>query len=182
MWRYIQNVKVLPEYEEILRIKQGGSRERALKNWRQAREEAVRLIGNFSQRDFLILIASIYWGEGTKKSFSLINGDPYLIRSYIQGLIAMGVKKDDIKLNFRLFSDMDRQGTINFWLEFLGFENKHVGTPEIIGGNGKKKLIHGMCRVTVIKGGAYFKQVISMIDLIKSQRSPRSSMDRTGTS
>lgn len=117
-------------------------------------------------------MSGIYWGEGTKAALALVNGDPYLIRSFIQGLLAIGVKKDDIRLSFRIFSDMDENKTIDYWLEFLGFDRKQVGKSEIIEGNGQRKLEHGMCRVRVLKGGPYFKRVMSMIDLLKSSHMP----------
>lgn len=125
-------------------------------------------------------MAGLYWGEGTKKAFDFINGDPDLVQSYLHGLYVIGVKKKDIKLNFRIFSDMDRNKIARFWSDYLGLEMSQVGWFEIVQSTGKRKLTHGMCRVHVAKGGSYFKLIMSMIDFIKSENSkgPRSSMDR----
>ncbi len=127
-------------------------------------------------------MSGIYWGEGTKTSLALVNGDPFLVRSFIQGLLVMGVNKDDIRLNFRIFSDTDENKIIDYWLKFLGFSRENIGRSEIIEGNGTNKLQYGMCRVRVLKGARYFKRVMSMIDLMKSSQCPCSSTDRTGTS
>lgn len=175
--KYISGIQVLPEYAEILRVKQGGSKERARIHWEKARLAARDMLGELSQRDRLLLMTGLYWGEGSKGAFDFINGDPYLVRAYIDGLFALGVKKEEIRLNFRIFSDMDKSVITKFWVGFLKFDESQVGWFEVVEGNGKRKLLHGMCRVHVIKGAPYFKLIMSMIDFIKSQSRCRSSMD-----
>jgi hypothetical protein len=172
VWRYIQEVEVLPEYKEVLRVKQGRSKERSKKNWKDAEDGMRNFLGNFSTRDLVIFMTGIYWGEGAKASLDLINGDPYLIKSFINGLFAIGVKKEDIRLSIRIFSDMDESTTIDFWSSFLGLDKTQVGKSEFVKGNGTKKLQHGMCRVRVLKSSSYFKRVMSMIDLIKALPTP----------
>ena len=166
--KYIKGVNVLPDYRGVLKSKQGGSKERARKNWLQAKENASNILETFSTRDRLLFLAAIYWGEGSKSDFNLINGDPYLIRAFLKSLYVLGVQKDRIKFNLRLFSDMDKSQTIGFWVNFLEIEEKQIGKCEIIEGDGRKKLMYGMCRVRVEKAGPYFKLVMSMIDHIKS--------------
>ncbi len=169
VFKYIQGVKVFPEYADILRSKQGGSRERARKHWSEAKDKAKKLIGNVSDRDRLIFTAGLYWGEGAKNNtFSLINGDPYLVKSFINTLVATGIKKQDIRLNIRIFSNMDKETITTFWLDFLGMDRKSVGWFEIVPASEKRKLIHGMCRVTVTRGAPHFKLMMSVIDFMKS--------------
>ncbi len=125
------------------------------------------ILGDFSVRDNLIFLAGLYWGEGNKKELSLINGDPYLVRSVVKGLKHLGVKEEDIKFNLRIFSDMKSEEITNYWVDFLGVKKEQFGRFEVIEGNGKKKLLYGMCRVRVRKGAHHFKQIMSMIDLMK---------------
>ncbi len=165
--KYIQDVVVLPEYKDILKSKQGGSKERSRIKWDEAKESAATIVGKLSDRDIMMFMAGIYWGEGTKKDFNLINGDPYLIRIFINSLNFLGVKKEDIKLSFRVFNGMNKDEIIDFWLKFLGMDIGQVTGCEIVRGSDSKRLIHGMCRVRVRKGGKYFKLIMSMIDFIK---------------
>jgi hypothetical protein len=170
--KYIKGVEVSMEYRDILRIKQGGSRERAKTNWANAKYKASNIIQSLSDRDLAIFLTGIYWGEGSKKDFNLVNGDPYLIRAFVRGLYSLGVRREQIKFNFRLFSDMDQRSAINYWISFLNISPEQVGWSEIIPGNGSKKLAYGMCRVRVIKPDPYFKLVMSMIDFIKTNTTP----------
>lgn len=155
---------------------------RAKIKWNNAKIKARDLIGQLSERDRVILMIGLYWGEGSKGSFSFINGDPYLVKSYLEGLIALGVQKTEIRLNFRIFSDMNKEEISEFWLDFLGLEKYQIGWFEVVKSTGKKKLVHGMCRIHIIKGESRFKLIMSMIDFIKSESSCRSSMDRTRVS
>jgi hypothetical protein len=168
VFKYIKGVNVLPEYIDILKSKQGGSKERAKKKWSEAKSSAENILGNFSNRDTIMLLSGLYWGEGSKQEFNLINGDPYLLRAALKGLYALGVSRREIKLNFRIFSDMNKGDMINFWTKFLDVRKDQVGGFEVIEGNGSKKLKYGMCRIRVIKGAPYFKLVMSMIEHIKS--------------
>lgn len=167
VFKYIKGVKVLARYRGVLKSKQGGSKERARIHWQDARDNAGRILDKFSDRDKLIFLLGIYWGEGSKGDFNLINGDPYLIKAFIHGLITLGVNKNDIRLNFRIFSNMDKEYIINFWTRFLNISRKQVGWFEIVKSNGSTKLKYGMCRVRIAKGGKHFKLVLSMIDFIK---------------
>lgn len=170
VFKYIKGVRIPSDYIEILKSKQGGSKRRAKDDWIKSRNEIKDRLGLISNRDKLIFLAGIYWGEGTKRELNLINGDPYLIKSFIKGLMILGVKKKDIKLNFRIFEGMNENSVINFWKNFLKINNReNIGWSEFVRGNNKKRLPNGMCRVRVIKSGHYFKLLMSMIDFIKQQ-------------
>ena len=43
-FKYIKNVRVLPQYESLLRAKQGGSIARSKRKWAEASKEARRLV------------------------------------------------------------------------------------------------------------------------------------------
>lgn len=172
VFKYVQGANILPEYKEILRIKQGGSKELAKRKWDKSRNQANAMLGKVSDRDLLMLICGIYWGEGSKNEFNLINGDPYLIKVFIKGLYSLGIKREEITLNFRFFSDMNREDVIDYWIKFLDMDIKQVSGCEIIQGNGSKRLLYGMCRVRVKKAAPHFKLMMSMIDLIRLSNKP----------
>lgn len=172
VFKYIKDIKVLEKYKEILRIKQGGSKERANKKWADSKESVSILIGKLSRRDNLIFLAGLYWGEGTKRELNLINGDPYLIKSFINGLYDLGIDKKDVKLNLRVFSTMNEIDTKKYWSEFLEINEDQFGNSEILEGKTVNKLTHGMCRVRVSKSEKHFKLIMSMIDYIKLYSMP----------
>ncbi len=172
MFKYIKEVEVLPKFRDALRVKQGGSKERARKKWLEAKERVASTLGEISDRDRLLVLAAIYWGEGSKGEFNLINGDPYLIRSFLKGLYTLGVPKSEIRLGLRIFAGMDIQKTIFFWTNFLNIDQKQLVGYEILKGGDNKRLIYGMCRVRIVRAAAYFKSVISMIDYIKLESTP----------
>ena len=183
IFKYIKDVQVLPEYAEILRVKQGGSIERSKRKWLEASQEANRLMGNFSKRDKLFILSCLYWGEGSKQyDLSLNNSDPGLIKVFVECLQIIGVKKSDLRITLRIYEDINKSKAITFWANLLNLPEDKILGVSLLPGKKKGKLQYGMCRVRVAKGAVYFKLIMSMIDLIKSNFSRRSSMDRTSHS
>ena len=187
VFKYIQNIKVLPKYKQLLRIKQGGSIERSKTKWKEAGLEARRLIDCLTKRDKLLILACLYWGEGTKSELSLNNSDPAMIKIFVECLQVIGVKKFDLRITLRLYDDLSRQESVRFWSNLVGISPDRILGINILSGKKEGKLKYGMCRVRVTKGGPYFKLIMSMIDLIKSdfnaavvqwieQRSPNARM------
>ena len=188
VFKYIKNVKVLQKYSSILKAKQGGSIERAKRDWLQASQHARDLIGHLTERDKLFILACLYWGEGTKKyDLNLNNSDPSLIKVFVECLKVIGVRNEDLRITLRIYEDMDRSKVINFWSKLLSLPKEKILGINILTGKKEGKLKYGMCRVRVTKGAAHFKLIMSMIDLIKSdfnaaivqwieQRSPNARM------
>ena len=99
--RYIAEIVVLPEYRKQLREKQGGSILKAKRNWKNAQHEASILITRPSRKDRLLVLASLYWGEGTKSELNLLNTDPSLIKVYVRCLKELGIDKSDLRVSIR---------------------------------------------------------------------------------
>lgn len=170
VFRYIKNVKVLPEFSTILRIKQGGSRKKADEAWRDASSDAQSLLGDgLSLEQKLCILACLYWGEGNKMDLNLMNSDPGLIKVFVGCLYEIGVPKDNIKINLRLHDDIDRNKAIIFWAKLLSIEPARIGKIEVIQGKKTGKLKYGMCRVRVAKSATYFKLIMSLISIIKTR-------------
>jgi hypothetical protein len=79
----------------------------------------------------------------------------------------MGIPKNRIKISIRLFSDLDRKKSINFWLSELNLKKDNLISVNYLERKKEGKLPYGMCRLRVEKGSLYFKQLISMIDFVK---------------
>lgn len=169
VFKYIQGVKVLPKYQAILKAKQGGSLERSRKNWDEAVVQARSLINCLTERDRLLILTCLYWGEGTKKGeLSLNNSDPALIKVFAECLNTIGVKRDDLRITLRIYEDINKESAIEFWANLLGIPRSKILGVNLLVGKKKGRLKYGMCRIRVTKGAPHFKLIMSMIDLIKS--------------
>ena len=179
----VRYVIVEEPYLSILRAKQGGSKMRAENKWAHAAAEASQRVGTLSDRDKLLVLAALYWGEGNKTQLNLINSDPALIHVFVTCLKALGVRVSDLRISARIFSDMDREGVLKFWSTITSVPVSEFRGVEIIHGKEKGKLKYGMCRVRVKKSEAFFKAVMSMIECIKSElHCPRSIRDSAAAS
>ncbi|MDQ5968989.1 MAG: hypothetical protein QG579_146 [Patescibacteria group bacterium] len=167
IFRYIKGVEILPQHEQEWKIKRGGSRKKSQKEWEEARTKADALVGDFGLKERMLVLSCLYWGEGNKREFNVINGDPTLIRVIVSCLEDLGVSRDEIKVSLRLFSDIGKTEAVNFWTKELNLIKNSITKFEIIEGKKKGKLRYGMCRVRIKKGGKHFKLIMSMIDLIR---------------
>ena len=104
--RYVVNIKVPQEYQELLRQKQGGAKMRASALRSKTYCYAQELLKEPSERDRLMLLVGLYWGEGTKKDFGIINSDPALIQSFTCSLSCIGVAKERLSISLRVHSDI----------------------------------------------------------------------------
>ncbi len=168
--RYIQSVEVLPEYRSLLKSKQGGRKVASLRAWEAARKRAAETLSkDFSKRDYLLLLAALYWGEGNKRELSLINSDPDMVKTFIMCLKVIGVDSSKIRVSVRIYSDINEAQAKNFWATITGVNLKNIYQSEVIQGKKTGKLKYGMCRVRVEKGASDFKLIMSVIELLKAK-------------
>lgn len=165
--KYIQDVNILPQYQEAWRIKQGGSRKRMQKEWDKAEIKAKDILPSLNDKERAIIAACLYWGEGTKKDFSISNTDADLVKTFVRCMEVLGIKKDNLRVTVRVYSDLDRIKSIKYWAKVIGIPEKQVLNVNVLKGKKEGKLKYGMCRVRVTKGAPYLKLLKSIIDLIK---------------
>ncbi len=165
--KYIQNVKILPEFVSILNKKQGGSKSRSDDLWLKSNIYAEELIKKLTTRDKLILLIGIYWGEGTKRELNIINSDPIMLLAFIKLLKEIGVSIDRVKASVRIYENMSEEKTINYWYKTLEINKSQFYKTEVVKGNKKGKLEFGMCRLRVEKSSKEFKLIMSLISVVK---------------
>jgi len=168
IWKYIKGVSILPKYQEIWRVKRGGSKAKSLRNWKEAKDKASKIVTDLNFKEKMLILSCLYWGEGNKAELNIINSDPAMIRVIILCLRDLGIKQEDLKVSIRIFEDIDEKTALNFWCNALGLPKGFINIFNVIPGKKIGKLPYGMCRLRVRKGGQYFKLIMSMIDLIKS--------------
>lgn len=169
--RYCQGVEVEEQYRAALREKQGGSKVRAERRWLASKQIAGSMLAPhvFNTRDKLLLLAALYWGEGTKRELNLINGDPRLIRVYMACVKSVGVDDSMFSFSLRVFGEVPVHQARLYWAKELRVAEGRIQIGEIVEGKKVGKLPFGMCRVRVRGGEKYFKLVMSMIELIASE-------------
>ena len=78
---------------------------------------------SFNEAMLFGLGIGLYWGEGTKASkdsVRLSNTDPALIKRFMEFLIKLfSVKKKDFKFSLLLFTDIDVNEALDFWVKKL---------------------------------------------------------------
>lgn len=163
VFRYIQGVEILPEYKQIWHSKRGGSLKRMKIAEKKAGEKAESFFPSLNLKEKAIFLAALYWGEGTKKDFSFSNSDPKMIKVFVRGLKEVfNIDKNRLRVSVRIYKDLDRNRSLDFWSKITGISAKRFMNVNILDGKKKGKLLYGMCRVRIIKGGDVLKYVLAL--------------------
>ncbi len=80
VWRYAHSVPINPQYQSEWQKKRGGSTLRSQIKWNEARQKASGLLPEITDEHSLLLLACLYWAEGSKGEFCFINTDPSMIK------------------------------------------------------------------------------------------------------
>lgn len=171
--RHVKEVEIPANFLKRLREKQGGAKQRAKGLRENCFEEAEDFLGALSKRDYLILLIGLYWGEGTKRDFSIINSDPKLLQAFMVCLRAANIHLERISLSLRVHSDIPIEESKRFWSSSLGVPIERIGRIEVIEGKKKGKLAHGMCRIRVLSGIRERLLIQSSIALIGKEASEK---------
>src|SRR3990167_6289125 len=147
---------------------------------RRSRSQAVYLINNPLGDPFKIkeprtkheailygLGIGLYWGEGNRASLNLVrlgNSDPALLKCYTQFLTELcGVKKGSLKFSLQIFSDIDVDTALNFWVKELNVSKEQFFKPRVTIsgsiGTYKRKSEYGV--VTIYFGNTKLHNIIT---------------------
>ena len=118
----------------------------------------IKLIRNIEDAKLFGLGLGLYWGEGNKKnknSVRLGNTDPKLIKKFLEFLTKIcGTEKKKLRFGLQVFSDMDTDQSLKFWLKELreyGINRsqffKVTVTPSRSIGNYREKSKYGVLTV-----------------------------------
>ena len=160
VFRYTKGVEILPEFIELWKSKRSGSRHIKLLKEKKALEEAKKLLDKLTNKEKMLYISALYWGEGSKRDFGLSNTDPELIRVFIEGLREVfKIDEDRFRISIRIFEDMDKDKCLDFWSNIVGIAKDKFVNVDVLKGKKNGKLEFGMCRVRVTKGADLLKQI-----------------------
>lgn len=165
--KYIKNVKITLKYQKLLLQKRNWVKQKSLLEWNEARLESNNRIKNISNKESMLILASLYWGEGTKKELNIINSDPNMLRIIIICLKQLGINNSQIKATIRVYEDLDHKMVTKYWAKALHIPEECFKNINVLNGKKIGKLPYGMCRIRVEKSSKYFKLVMSLIERIK---------------
>ncbi len=97
----------------------------------------------------------LYWGEGTRANLQAVrlgNTDPELIKTFIKFLVRFfDIREQDLKFGLQIFSDIDPEEALDFWVKCLRIGKAQVYKPMITRsgsiGTYKKKSQYGVLTV-----------------------------------
>ena len=161
--RYMKDVKILPEFEELWKAKRNGSVIRKQNAEKKAYIKAEKTVAKLSDKERLLVISSLYWAEGAKMDSNLTNTDPDLIRIFVDCLRnIMKIPNNRLRLNVRIYEDMDEDKCVNYWLRVTGLSRENLSSVNVLTGKKNGKLEYGMCRVRILKGGDVLKYLVAL--------------------
>jgi len=174
IFRHVHGVEILPEYRSIWFGKRGGSIKRKKLAEIEAQHKAQRLIANLTNREKIIFFSALYWGEGSKGSFGLSNTDPELISVLVKSLKKLfRISQEDLRVSIRIYEDLDRNKCLQFWSKITGTSVNDFVSVNVLKGKKKGKLLYGMCRIRVRKGGNLLKYITAIKnEVVRSIKSP----------
>ena len=138
-------------------------------------------------RELSIVVAMLYWGEGSKKVCEFINSDGNMIQIYLRVIREiLGVSEDRIRPTLRIFTGMSENKILNYWANVTRVPKSRF-LVRLNDGGTKGNTQYGLCRITVRKGHYFLKLFHALIDqffssTVNQNICPRSSTDRTAHS
>lgn len=163
VWRYVQGVELTKQQKEALLRAQGGSAQRRLLRESAAANEADQiLLSSFQTRFAPCVLSSLYWAEGTKSSFVFTNTDADMIRVFLHILRShFNVSDDRLQVMVRLGSTFSSDKEIRYWSQVVGIPCSKIRL-NVNAKYNRTTTKHGLCRITVAKGGQLLKTVLSL--------------------
>jgi len=115
----------------------------------------VREPKNVEEAKLFGLGLGLYWGEGTKASLSSVrlgNTDPTLIKKFMEYLVDFfGVNISDLKFVLQIFTDINPEAAMDFWIKKLKISKEQFNKPIITKsgslGTHRKKSEYGVLTV-----------------------------------
>lgn len=162
---WLRNVPLTEE--QILGLKK--KRERAVERYRETMrlkrqtrtrsyyENQIKKWIPLNDRELFIAGLFLYLGEGGKTSrntVNVVNTDPSVMKFVLYWMVnSLGVPKERIRLNLHLYSDMDYDQEIKYWLDQLRLTKSNLNKPYIKKNTreaiDQKGFGHGTCSLAI---------------------------------
>lgn len=157
-WRLTHHLKLPEKVKKEIRSRQGGNHIRAHHRRKLASETAHALIkvGYSSKCDPLIL-AALYWAEGSKGGCVFTNADAHMIAFFIKTLRKdFGITNDRLRIMVRIGTHKNQKQILKHWSRATGIPISHIRLNVDIKNN-SSSTDFGICRVTIAQGAQLLK-------------------------
>ena len=163
IWRLSHTVVLQPELLRAIQSRRGGSKKRQTVRMELAQLDATKLVQmNFTPAALPFILASLYWAEGTKSSFVFTNTDAAMIKVFLAILRdVFQIQNTRLQVLIRLGSNQSSSKAISFWAGVIGIKPEDVKL-NIHDRYNRTKASHGLCRITVLKGGQLLKLITAL--------------------
>lgn len=167
VFRHINGIRVLPQYKSIWFGKWKSSLKRKAQLEEEAKSKAKQLLRRLSNKDKILFLTALYWGEGNKKDFMFTNSDSDMIKIFLTSMRELyKVKESDIKISIRIYEDINKAECLKYWSQISGIPSSDFQGISILKGKKVGRLTYGMCRVRIKKGGNLLKYTQALRDRI----------------
>lgn len=185
IFRHLKDVQILPKYRKTWLDKRGGSAKRKRRLEIEAYGKARDIVKHLNEKERLLHLAALYWGEGGKTDFNFTNSDPEMIRIFVSGLRnVLNIKQAEIRASIRIYEDINRQSALDHWSKVTNIPVNEFMNVDVLKGKKLGKLKYGLCRIRIKKGGNMLKYFLALNKRVAElfSKSPHSSTDRTEVS
>lgn len=162
-WRITEKVIIAPEKLRVIQSRRGGSTVRRILNTETAYKEATSILKkSYSETVRPLILAALYWAEGTKSSFVFTNTDADMIRVFASILREeFEVSNDRFQVLIRVGTRVNLEKILSHWSSVLNLpvENLRVN---INSKYNKTTVEYGLCRITIAKGGQLLKTILAL--------------------
>jgi len=147
--------------------------EKRIKREKEAKILGIKEIGKLSERDLLMVLVALYWGEGAKKKreFFIVNSDPDMIKFMLNALRKIFTIKNDrfilgVAIN-TIHKGRDEE-IKDYWSKITKIPKSRFRKTIFIKSKNKKiydnfQNYHGMLRINISKSIDIYNRMIGLI-------------------
>jgi hypothetical protein len=151
-----ERIRALRDFsaQRIERCRETKARKREARE-RNAYERVTRDIGSLSDREIFLCGLFLYWGEGSKTTYttvSLSNTDPSVLLFFLRWMTVLGVPRDKLRVHLHLYADMDISQEIRYWSHVLNLPVSSFRKPYVKASDRStltytQRFVHGTCNI-----------------------------------
>lgn len=82
------------------------------------------------------------------------------------------VSEECIRISIRIYEDLDLETCLQFWSKVVNIPKEKFTHVDILAGKKKGKLMYGMCRIRILKGGILLKNIMAINKTIANNLVP----------
>lgn len=161
VYKYAYQTKIEDKYLSLWKSKRGGSSKTKLRKILHYERWANSIFQTtLTDREKILFLSAIYWGEGSKRDLEIINSDANLLSVFIKLLRQhFQLGNDRLFAYLRIFPGVDKKESITYWSKYLDLPSANFTGFELVEGKKIGKLPYGMCRLRIRKGADILKQI-----------------------